>query len=416
MAGTLAWCAGGRRASADSPYQVGLGNRDDPYEATLRAVETCGEWPVGSLEGRTVVIKPNLVSPVSADTGIATDSEVVRALVDLALRDGAESVRVVEHVAQASDYAACGYDIFDGYDPDGRVELVNLRDAPERLVPVPEGLAYSELYLPELVLEPDVFFISVGKMKTHALALATLSLKNLFGLPLESRYHDARPYGRFGMHERGVHQVTLDLNLVRPIDFAVVDGMWGMEGNGPLQGNPVRMDTVVAGRNAVAVDRVCLHLMGIPQWGVQHLSYASQRLLGPQVLEEIQILGDPAVPGSFVLPPTPPAIGGPSVYPRVFTPGNGTLAWILYWLGPPGGPVRVRIVRGSPHTAELEPVRTVQDWTWTNTGVRFTHWDGRDDHGELVRDPGGYAVQVQATSAWSNAPSLYSVGSVYVLL
>ncbi len=97
-------------------------------------------------------------------------------------------------------------------------------------------------------------------MKTHYLALATLSLKNLFGLPLVSRYHDARPYGRFGMHERGIHQVILDLNSVRSTDFSVVDGIWAMEGNGPLSGSPVRMETVAAGRNAVAVDRVCLQM------------------------------------------------------------------------------------------------------------------------------------------------------------
>ena len=408
LAGGLVLLARGAAPSLASGYRVGCGRQTSPYAATLQAVEACGEWPTGSLPGRTVVIKPNLVKPAMPDTGITTDPEVVRALVDLALRDGADRVLIVEHVRQESDYAACGYDVFSGYDPQGRVELVNLKDAVERLVPVPDGLAYGELYLPEVVLDPDVLFISVGKMKTHALALASLSLKNLFGLPLESRYHDARLYGRFAMHQRGVHQVILDLNIVKPIDFAVVDGVWAMEGKGPLRGDPVRMDTVVAGRNAVAVDRICLLLMGVPQWAVQYLTYASRRSMGPRDLEEIQILGDPPPPRKFLLPPVPPGIGCPHVYPRTFAPGNGKVAWILYWLAPPGGPVRTRIVRGSANASELVTIRTLQDWTWSNPGMRVAQWDGRNDLGEFVAEPGWYAVQVQAKRTWSGA-SLYSI-------
>ena len=57
-------------ARAASPYQVGIGNSSDPYEATQRAVSACGQWPGAALAGKTVMIKPNLVTPHAASTGI----------------------------------------------------------------------------------------------------------------------------------------------------------------------------------------------------------------------------------------------------------------------------------------------------------------------------------------------------------
>ena len=68
-----------------SGYRVGIGRRFDAYASTRRAVEVCGEWPSSAMAGRTVAIKPNLVLPLPAETGVTTDPQVVRALVDMAI-------------------------------------------------------------------------------------------------------------------------------------------------------------------------------------------------------------------------------------------------------------------------------------------------------------------------------------------
>ena len=404
------------RAASASAYSVGVGRGSAPYDTTLRAIEASGQWPGSALAGRTVVIKPNLVARAPSDSGITTDPDVVRAIVDLALGDGAEQVLIVEGGAFGAAFSDCGYDFFHNYDPLGRVRLIDLNTGPEEMLPVPQGLAYAYLFLPEAVTGTDIFFISVAKMKTHTHTLASLSMKNLFGLPKASRYSTSYSANRFGMHERGVHQSVLDLNSVRPIDFAVVDAVWAMEGNGPFYGTSVRMDTVLAGKNALAVDRVCLEAMGIPQSAVQHLTLAADRDMGSKDLSEIQLLGDPLSPRPFVLPEIPSAISQPWVFPRSFAPRSGQTARFLYWLGSPGGLVYIRVVRGFPESSALTPLRVVQNWTQTAPGIHFGGWDGRDDNGEWVQEPGFYAVQIiSRRDGWKTTKD-YSVGWVQVQL
>src|SRR5207237_8481021 len=110
-------------------------------------------------------------------------------------------------------------------------------------------------------------------MKAHVEALATLCVKNTFGIPDIDQYISNVPAGRFAMHDRGLHQAICDVYRLRPSDFCVIDAIWGMEGSGPVSGNPVQMNTVIAGRNAVAVDRTALYMMGISQNAVRYLNY-----------------------------------------------------------------------------------------------------------------------------------------------
>ncbi|MEW6444123.1 MAG: DUF362 domain-containing protein [bacterium] len=414
-AGLAALAYRGRREPASPAYVVGIGRRPDPYLATLAAISGCGQWPSSALSGRTVVIKPNLAIGSPATSGITTDPEVVRAVVDLALAEGAAQVLIAEGGPWgAALFADCGYGFFDSYDAQGRVRLLDLNLVAESLVPVPEGMAYGNLYLPEAVLAEDVFFVSAGKMKTHFHTVASLAMKNLLGLPLLSRYGIRGSTVRAGMHERGIHQAIVDLNRVRPVHFAVIDGIWAMEGKGPTQGTAVSMDTVVAGANAPAVDRVCLQAMGIAQGMVHHLNLAARLGMGPADLSDIEVAGDPLISRSFVLPETPPIVSMPWIHPRVFSPETGQSTNILYWLGPPGGLCSIRIALASPDAAALTPIRTVQAWTGMSSGVHFARWDGLDDSGRPVPGPGTYAVQLRAMRDLAHRQEMDAVSWVTV--
>jgi uncharacterized protein (DUF362 family) len=374
---------------------VGIGCEEDPYLATIKAVTASGQWPYASLAGLTVVIKPNLVVPMSSETGVTTDPEVVRALVDLSLEAGARKVLIIEGGADGALFTACGYDFLNTYAGE-QVELLDLTNHPEILVRIPQGYAYGYLYLPECIFGDDVFLVSAAKMKTHTHTMATLTMKNLIGLCSAARYRTPYSDYRFGLHERGIHQVILDLNLARPIDFAVVDGVWAMEGNGPVLGDPLKMDMVVAGRNALAVDRVCLEAMSIPQRNVLHLQYASARGLGPADAGPIEVVGDSIAPRAFSRPDFLPIVERPRVFPILFSTSTGGFLHTFYYvLSPRACEVRIRIIRDSVHQSEVIPVRTLDDWTQTAPGLRYVRWDGRDDYGQAIRELGPYAVQVQ---------------------
>ncbi len=57
--------------------------------------------------------------------------------------------------------------------------------------------------------------------------------------------------------------------------FAIVDGIVGMEGNGPIQGTPKPTGVLVMGRDLVAVDSTCCRIMGIDPEKVEYLRMAA---------------------------------------------------------------------------------------------------------------------------------------------
>jgi uncharacterized protein (DUF362 family) len=57
--------------------------------------------------------------------------------------------------------------------------------------------------------------------------------------------------------------------------FAIVDGVVGMEGNGPIQGTPKPAGVLVMGRDLVAVDSTCCRIMGIDPEKVEYLRMAA---------------------------------------------------------------------------------------------------------------------------------------------
>src|SRR5207302_4366530 len=107
----------------------------------------------------------------------------------------------------------------------------------------------DSLYLPRTALGADLI-VSMPKMKTHHWVGATLSMKNFFGLV---------PGGVYGwpknvLHWAGIDQTIADLHALFPKVFSIVDGIVGMEGNGPIQGTARNAGVIVAGADPVAVD------------------------------------------------------------------------------------------------------------------------------------------------------------------
>jgi uncharacterized protein (DUF362 family) len=384
-----------RLRAVGSAFNVGVGRSANPYEAAARAIDACAEWPAAALFGRNVFIKPNLVLAQPASTGATTDPEVVRAVVDRALAAGAASVQIVENGSGGAYFSACGYDFFSSYDPQGRVSLLDLAAATNSLRRVPVGLAYHSLYYPDLLVQGNAFVISVAKMKTHVEAMATLSVKNSIGLLPPAPYADPGNNFRYPIHDRGVNQSTIDIFQLRPFHFSLVDGIWCMEGPGPLWGSPVRMDMAVAGANALAVDQVCLAAMSIPPERVQHLVYAAGLGLGPGSLSGINVLGDPITPRAFAQADIPPIVHRPWCTPLFFAPVLGQTATANYWVGE-SCLARVEIVRVSDTVPDVQVIRQLQGWTGVDAGRHAHIWDGRDDAGQIV-PPGWYKVRVRAT-------------------
>jgi uncharacterized protein (DUF362 family) len=77
------------------------------------------------------------------------------------------------------------------------------------------------------------------------------------------------------LHWAGIDESIADIHSLFPNTFAIVDGIIGMEGNGPVQGTPKPAGVLVAGSNLVAVDHTCCRLMGIDPAKIRYLQLAS---------------------------------------------------------------------------------------------------------------------------------------------
>jgi len=137
------------------------------------------------------------------------------------------------------------------------------------------------------VLDAELL-VSMPKLKTHHWAGVTLSMKNLFGVVPGAVYG----WPKNVLHWAGIGASILDINATLEVPrFNIVDGIVGMEGNGPIQGEPKRSGVLVFGADPVAVDATCARLMSIDPWRVSYLADA-EAFLGNIADERITQLAE----------------------------------------------------------------------------------------------------------------------------
>lgn len=232
-------------------------------------------WPEVRLNvlDKHVLLKPNLVE-FDSNTCINTDPRVVLAAREVFLKFGARQVTIAEgpgHRRDTWDLAdQAGYrKWFAGFD-EAFVDL-NLDD-------VRSLRAFDnemDLFLPKHVLDVDLV-VSLAKMKTHHWAGATLSMKNFFGIVPSAIYG----WPKNLLHYQGIDRSIVELNRLVRHTFAIVDGIVAMEGNGPIQGTPVKAGVLVMGRDLPAVDATCSRLMGLDPTKMTYLQDAAIKRLG----------------------------------------------------------------------------------------------------------------------------------------
>jgi uncharacterized protein (DUF362 family) len=94
------------------------------------------------------------------------------------------------------------------------------------------------------------------------------------------------------LHWAGIHESILDINSSLPVpQFAIVDGIVGMEGNGPLQGQAKLSGILIFGDDLVAVDATAARLMNIEPRKIRYLEKAGD-FLGNLAYEKIDQIGE----------------------------------------------------------------------------------------------------------------------------
>lgn len=261
-----------------------------------------------------VIIKPNLVTALPADTGLTTDPRVVQAIVELCKHVNPLDVTIAEGSGGADTEMAferCGYsELARRYD----VKLVDLNKSQTTMVDVPEGKAFKVLGVPNIILESDVL-INVPKLKLWA-SLVSLSLKNLLGaIPGKGEYSPIpspefpiklsreywAPEGKWFSprgEKKRVHtnivEGIADLNTVIQPSLNVIDGIIACCGSKPTEaGKPLELNTILASRDPLAVDCIATKIGGLNPLDISYLKRAAERGIGESDYNRIQVVGTP---------------------------------------------------------------------------------------------------------------------------
>jgi uncharacterized protein (DUF362 family)/Pyruvate/2-oxoacid:ferredoxin oxidoreductase delta subunit len=278
--------------TGDSNPKVSIA-KCDSYD--LNKVELAVEQALSNLggisqfvkKGDKVLLKVNLLIGKAPEEAVTTHPAVVKAVIKQVIKAGgkpsvgdspsASSFHSFETVATLAGIKQVCDEL--------KVPLIELNEPAE--TKYPEGIISKSFMLSSKLKGFDVI-INMPKLKTHSLAIFTGAVKNLYGTISgghKAAYHVSAQDG---------HKFTgmlIDLyDIVMPA-LNIMDGIIGMEGNGPSGGNPKKVGVIIAGADAIAVDAVATTIVGIYDY-VPLFKIAKERKLLSAHPSTITVLGE----------------------------------------------------------------------------------------------------------------------------
>ncbi len=272
-------------------------DEQEVFTAVKSGIELLGGPGQFAARGEKLLLKPNVLVGTPPEQCVCTHPSVLKAVgrifrsvtADMCFGDSPGPGNPLPHLITAGLAAAA--------------EEIGLRLADfERGTPV-ELSGYSRarrFLIADGVLEADGI-VSLSKLKTHTLTRMTGAVKNLYGcIPGQTkrRYHFMYP-STFDFAEA---LVALNLTLKPRVRLHIMDGIMGMEGNGPRNGDPVRIGALLFSTDPVALDAVMCDLIELNPLRVPTSAPGRRWSLGTYSREEIELAGDslsPARPVSF---------------------------------------------------------------------------------------------------------------------
>jgi uncharacterized protein (DUF362 family)/Pyruvate/2-oxoacid:ferredoxin oxidoreductase delta subunit len=237
--------------------------------------------------GDRVLIKPNLLAARHPDRCVTTHPSMVKAVAQLvqeaggipAIGDspavgGLRRVAAQAGIAEVADELGC--------------PLVEFKEVAE--IKTDEAYTFRRFELAKAVPEADVI-INLPKVKTHSQTLLTLGVKNTFGCIPGMR--KAQWHLKAGIDHAYFAGMLVELcQIVKPA-LTIADGVIGMEGDGPGNGDPRPLGLILAGENPHALDATICRIIGVPPEDLLTIQAARQRGFEGTDPKRIEVLGRP---------------------------------------------------------------------------------------------------------------------------
>ena len=258
-----------------------------PFESEIKA----------GLKKKQLIIKPNMV--VTNKDLCAAHPDALRALLEFIKPMYKGQIIIAESsssVNSADGFKNYGYlDLAKEFD----LKFLDLNESSTGtpVYIVDRNLHLDKIQASEVLTSPDNYVISLSRLKTHNTVVMTGAVKNLaMAAPLNpGSVNGAKPISyKRNMHSGGSRFLHYNMFLIAPYilpDFAVIDGLEGMEGNGPINGTGVDHKIAMASFDAVAIDSMAARLMDIPLENVGYLNYCAAAGIGNVDRDKIDIIG-----------------------------------------------------------------------------------------------------------------------------
>jgi uncharacterized protein (DUF362 family)/Pyruvate/2-oxoacid:ferredoxin oxidoreductase delta subunit len=234
-------------------------------------------------KGSRVLLKPNLLYGKSPENAITTHPSIVRGMIQIVREAGgvpfigdSPSLGSLMKAAEKAGIKAVADEM--------KCSLVEF-DKPV-LLSKGTGKIFKQLEIEQAVLEADVI-INLPKWKTHAQMLLTLGVKNLFGCipgPRKTLWHL-----KAGNDRKIFAQILFDIYQVIQPSLTILDGIVGMEGNGPNSGRPISIGLILASGNSLSLDQIVCDLLGISRKSLLTNRVAIEQGVGK---DTIDVLGE----------------------------------------------------------------------------------------------------------------------------
>jgi uncharacterized protein (DUF362 family)/Pyruvate/2-oxoacid:ferredoxin oxidoreductase delta subunit len=273
------------------------------YENVSQAVSQAFALFPLNVEGKKVLIKPNVLRGTEVHEGVTTHPEVLRAVVEK-----------VEAMRPASIVVGDNPGVFSYGQNEASFKKTGLMEAAKGYYqnigndsqPVNFNSDFmATVGISKAVLEADIL-ISLPKFKTHGLTVITGAIKNSYGfLPGAQKASLHKAAG----NPKRFQEMLVDVFRLRVPDLFIVDAVVGMEGNGPASPDLRDIGLILASDNAVSLDAVIAFMMGCDPGNLRFLQKAKEMGLGDYDLSAIEVIGEMKPIPDFKLPP----LGGDSI-------------------------------------------------------------------------------------------------------
>ncbi|MBW2996947.1 DUF362 domain-containing protein [Candidatus Woesearchaeota archaeon] len=257
------------------------------FEAVTKALDMIGAKSILK-PGMKVLIKPNMLSDAGPSRPVNTHPLVIDAVcrylkdtnigmeIYVGESSGAVSTNITAKAFKGSGIA----DVVRKHD----IEFINFDEDEHTVTEIKDSIIMKKIGISKKLLEMDLV-IDVCKLKTHMLTGYTGAVKNMFGiLPGRAKtnaHHKGNTTAKFC-------NLLLDVYSAKIPKLCLMDGIIGMEGNGPTHGKAKKTGIIIASRDAVALDMVATRIIGFRFKDLDFLKTARKRRMAP---ERIRVLG-----------------------------------------------------------------------------------------------------------------------------